>query len=199
MTQQTKCAIRLVIFDGDDTLWHCMDAPAGHHFALSDRGSGPGYSHFTFAKISEHVILRDDGYRFQLFQEVPGILCQLSAARRYLSLASYNYAEPVFRALEAFGIRGLFRHPVAAWTPRKDLMIKLILDSFKRDRESRARVGLADVREKPIERSEVVLADNSKRYERHAERVGVQFFHVQTPEDLLKLTSEILAGELKEV
>jgi magnesium-dependent phosphatase-1 len=179
--------ISLVIFDGDGTLWYCLD---NRDIALSDNGCGPGSSDFTFEPRGERLIQRNDGRLFELFPEVPGALCRLRTAGKNISLASYNYPEPVFRALDAFGIREFFEHTVAAWTPRKDLMIELILASFDNDMRIMARENKTVLH--PLERGGVILVDNSERYTEDALRTGIQFFYRQFPESLSDLVEAIV-------
>jgi predicted phosphatase len=190
----------IVIFDGDNTLWHCV-SPGVEKWALSDQGDGPGSPHYRYEQIGERLIRRTDicageskratlEVRFELFPDVIELLNLLRAADRHISLASYNYPEPVFSALEAFGIRDFFEHPLATWTPRKDLMVELIIAAFETDR----RIAAQEEQKTPtlVERDRVVLVDDGVRYFEDARRTGIQFFQVSSPEDLSRLASEIV-------
>lgn len=195
MTQNIGRKIELVIFDLDDTLLYCMDEPPDDHIALSDNGSGPGSPDYTFRPVVGfgRTIQRDDGRRFVLFPEVPDILRQLDDAGIHMSLASFNYPRPVFRALEALDILQFFKHPVTAWTPRKGLMIELILASFDTDRRLKRQGKLVQ----PVERARVLFVDNSTRYYEDATRAGISFFHLRSHEDLLRLAEEILRDSVR--
>jgi predicted phosphatase len=171
----------LVIFDGDGTLWHCLDDEG---ISLSDKGLGAGSHEYRFERESDRIIRQGDDRQFALFPDTQKVLEALERAEVKLSLASYNYSEPVFDALDAFGIRRYFRHPVAVWTPRKDLMIELILASFANDRRIEAREPDPSSRAvEVIDRSRVLLVDDGDRYASDALRAGIHFFHRRQPDD----------------
>jgi magnesium-dependent phosphatase-1 len=121
--------ISLVVFDGDDTLWTGLD---GGYI------SGTGYTDydrddFSFRPLKPLLIQRDDGQRFKLFPEVPGLLAALIQRGVLVSLASYNHTKPLLRTLDAFGISSYFQHPVIEWNARKDKMLRNIMRSFTQD------------------------------------------------------------------
>lgn len=122
-------AISLVVFDGDDTLWEGLD---GGYISGTDY-LDPGRDDYRFHKLDELYIQRSDGQRFRLFPEVRSLLPELVRRGVLISLASYNFPEPVYNALKAFEIEHFFQHPVVEWSSQKDRMIKTILRNFSRD------------------------------------------------------------------
>jgi magnesium-dependent phosphatase-1 len=125
----TSIIINLVVFDGDDTLWRGLD---GGYI------SGTGYpdyerDNFTFQPVKPRFIRRDDGQRFALFPEVPDVLAILAERGVLISLASYNYVQPLNSALKAFGIANYFKHTAVEWNSRKDKMLRSILRGFTQD------------------------------------------------------------------
>lgn len=120
--------ISLVVFDGDDTLWHGLD---GGFISGADYHD-PGRGDYVFHRLDALNIQRNDGQRFRLFPEAPALLAELVRLNVLVSLASYNYRSPVVNALEAFEINHFFEHAVIEWSSQKDRMIKKILRDFTR-------------------------------------------------------------------
>ncbi len=121
--------ISLVVFDGDDTLWYGLDR--GYISGLDYRD--PGRTDYTFHKLDEYHIQRNDGQRFRLFPEVRSLLPELVRRSVLISLASYNHKQPLLDALRAFEIDYFFDHPAIEWSSRKDQMVRQILRDFTRD------------------------------------------------------------------
>lgn len=126
MLHAQPAPISLVVFDGDDTLWVGLD---GGYISGTDYSS-PGRDDFTFHRLDELHIQRNDGQRFRLFPEVLGLLPELVRRNVLISMASYNRRDPVIRALEAFKIDHFFENPVIEWSSRKDQMLRAILREF---------------------------------------------------------------------
>jgi magnesium-dependent phosphatase-1 len=121
--------ISLVVFDCDDTLWRGLDGAyiSGTSYPDYDRND------FTFHQVRPLLVQRDDGHRFGLFPEVPGLLQILEQRGVLISLASYNHTKPLLSALGAFGIAHYFQHPAIEWNNRKDKMLRNIFRSFTQD------------------------------------------------------------------
>jgi magnesium-dependent phosphatase-1 len=122
-------SINLVVFDADDTLWVGLD---GGYIAGVDYKDG-GSDNYTFHRIDDFHIQRNDGQRFQLYSEVPGVLAELRKRGTLISLASYNHFGSAIRALQAFGIHHFFRNMVIEFHSHKDRMLQNILLSFQND------------------------------------------------------------------
>jgi magnesium-dependent phosphatase-1 len=121
--------INLIVFDADDTLWYGLD---GGYIAGTDY-QDEGRNDYTFHKLDERLIQRNDGQRFRLYPEVPVVLARLRQQGVLISLASYNHLVPAMCALQIFGIDHFFQHPVIEWSSRKDYMLQRILKSFAED------------------------------------------------------------------
>ncbi len=115
--------INLIVFDGDDTLWFGLDGGYISGINYSDYGSDT----YTFRRIEEDLIERNDGQRFRLYPEVRSLLAKLTSMKLLISLASYNHPTPVEKALYAFEINQFFFHPVVEYSSQKDKMLKTIL------------------------------------------------------------------------
>ena len=87
MNMSNSIVISLVVFDGDDTLWSGLDGGyiSGTSYPDYDRDD------FSFRPLKPLLIQRDDGQRFRLFPEVPGLLPELVQRGVLVSLASYNH------------------------------------------------------------------------------------------------------------
>jgi len=121
--------ISLIVFDGDDTLWHDLDG--GYISGVNYRD--PGFTEYKFQKSAQDQIRRSDGYRFQLYPETRHTLEELKRRDVLISLASYNHRQPVIEALQAFEIQDFFTYPCVEWTSRKDQMIKTIHSDLLRE------------------------------------------------------------------
>jgi len=124
-----RTPISLVVFDFDDTLTVGLD---GGYICGVDY-IDPGRSDYTFRRVDETHLERNDGQRFRLFSEVPQVLQALHAQGTLISLASYNHAPPVFAALQTLGLFELFQYPVVVFHGEKDRMLQQILQSFNQD------------------------------------------------------------------
>ena len=133
--------------------------------------------------------------RFELFPEALEVLHRLKDADIGISLASYNYAGPVFRALEAFGILDFFYHPVVAWTPRKDLMLELILASVEQERLVAVRHCPEVMHKGPVAREQVLFVDDSAKYRESAEKAGVCFWHLTSNEELRNILAHVVSDK----
>jgi len=121
--------ISLVVFDGDDTLWRGLE---GGYLSGSDYMDA-GRQDYTFHKLDELTIQRNDGQRFRLYSEVPSLLPELIRRGVLISLASYNHPDPVRSALQAFEIDYFFQHLVVEWSSQKDRMLKRIFSEYLQD------------------------------------------------------------------
>lgn len=118
--------MKLVAFDGDNTLWTPL---SGLH--LTDRTPTDPYGSpdFRFSPLPDNPLItrRDDGALFALRAEAREVLMSLRAHGILTAVASYNHAGPVRRVLEAFGLLPLFDYVVAEWHTNKDRMLEQIL------------------------------------------------------------------------
>ena len=126
MSSTSGININLIVFDGDDTLWVGLDGGYISGINYSDNGRDT----YTFRKIGDDFIERNDGQRFRLYPEVRSLLAKLMSMQLLISLASYNHPSPVKRALHAFEIDQFFLHPEIEYSSQKDKMLKSILRKF---------------------------------------------------------------------
>jgi magnesium-dependent phosphatase-1 len=173
-SQQTTRAINLVVFDADDTLWYGLDG--GYISGLDYRDDGR--DDYTFHRLDDLHIQRNDGKRFRLYSETPLVLAELVRRNALISLASYNRLAPTLSALQAFELERFFHHPVIQWSGRKDMMLQTILHNFTQDGY---RVSPAT--------SLFIDDDQSGHYRKQMASIGVNF--LQRGVDILDLT-EIL-------
>ncbi|HEX8219395.1 MAG TPA: HAD-IIIC family phosphatase [Chloroflexia bacterium] len=114
--------MKLLAFDGDNTLWEPLDA-----LNVSDRTptDAEGWPHFTFAPADANplVVVRDDGARFALRPEAREVLQSLKSRSVLLAVVSYNHEGNIRRILEAFGVLGYFDYVVAEFHSNKDRML----------------------------------------------------------------------------
>ncbi len=124
--------MKLVAFDGDNTLWEPLD-----RVNLSDRTptDAVGWPHFTFTPASSNplVVVRDDGARFALRPEAREVLESLRRRGILLAVVSWNHEGNILRILEAFDVLGLFDYVVAEFHSNKDRMLARVLDEANRD------------------------------------------------------------------
>jgi magnesium-dependent phosphatase-1 len=107
--------IKLVIFDCDNTLWDHDDVST---------------LQLPFRKIDEQTVADVRGEEVHL---APGARKALEALRRrslLLSIASWNYPEPVFAIFDLLGLTGYFTHPKVEFHPNKDRMIAVLLEEL---------------------------------------------------------------------
>jgi magnesium-dependent phosphatase-1 len=118
--------MKLVAFDGDNTLWEPLDG-----VNLSDRTptDAVGWPHFTYTPVDTHplVVVRDDGARFALRPEAREVLETLKARGVLLAVVSYNHEGNVRRILDAFGVLGYFDYVVGEFHSNKDKMLGRVL------------------------------------------------------------------------
>ena len=99
--------ISLIVFDGDDTLWFGLDGAYISGVEYWDDGR----QDFTFQQLDPLTIQRNDGPRFQLFPEVPGLLKELTHRNILVSIASYNHRAPVMDSAARLRDRAIFQIP----------------------------------------------------------------------------------------
>lgn len=130
MRKKMTHKISLVVFDGDDTLWYGLDGGFISGVTYQDADGSEAY---TFQKVDELTLRRNDGQRFRLYSEVPAVLAKLKQRGVLISLASYNRTRPVLGALALFGLDDFIKYPVVEWHGQKDQMILSILQRFAQD------------------------------------------------------------------
>jgi HAD superfamily phosphatase (TIGR01681 family) len=153
--------ISLVVFDGDDTLWHGLDG--GYISGVDYLDSGR--DDYTFQPVNDHHILRDDGQRFELYPEIPSLLAELARREILISLASYNHRTPTLNAMQAFGILHFFQYATIVWSDKKDLMLLDILQRF-------AHAGYGGLRP---ENTLFIDDDPEGHYRRQMASIGIAF------------------------
>lgn len=151
--------MKLVIFDGDDTLWYGLEGAN-----ISDNGAGDysGSNDYTYdcpPASNPDVICRNDDKHLQLFPETRAVLRELKRRDILIALATYNHPDPTYRALDSWSIAEYFDHVEAAWTPDKEQMLRNILNV----------TGVLP--------SDAVFIDDdpSRGHRQQAERVGIRF------------------------
>lgn len=123
--------MKLVAFDGDDTLW------TPHSLNLSDQTptddvGWPNYR-FTPTKQDPLTVERDDGALFSLRPEAREVMQTLAAHEVLVGVISYNHEGNVRRILDAFGIASLVDYIVAEWHSDKDKMLAKMLTRARSD------------------------------------------------------------------
>lgn len=124
--------MKLVAFDGDNTLWTPL---SGLHLTDRTPTDPHGSPDFSFSPLPDNPLMarRDDGALFALRPEARDVLVALRARGIITAVASYNHIGPVRSALEAFGLRPLLDYVVAEWHTNKDRMIARIIALAARD------------------------------------------------------------------
>lgn len=123
--------MRILVLDGDDTLW----VPLSGLF-LSDRAPDDVQgADFTFQPTpdSPNVVRRSDGALFELREDAVPVLADFRRHGSLTALASYNRLTNVNNILIAFGIRDLFDYVVAEWHSDKGLMLREIVEAARQD------------------------------------------------------------------
>ncbi len=124
--------MKLVAFDGDNTLWQPLDG-----VNLSDRTptDAEGWPHFTFAPADSDslLVVRDDGARFALRPEAREVLQALKSRGVLLAVVSWNHEGNIQRILESFAVRDYFDYVVAEFHSNKDRMLDRVLDEARRN------------------------------------------------------------------
>ncbi|HUS13662.1 MAG TPA: HAD family hydrolase [Chloroflexia bacterium] len=118
--------IRLLVLDGDHTLWQPLDIICASERYADDPEGGTAFRFQALADDPD-TIIRDDGVRFALMPGARALLERLHGAGVRLAIASYNHAPPIVAMLEAFGLLPLFGHVVASWSSDKGAMLRTIL------------------------------------------------------------------------
>lgn len=115
--------IKLVIFDLDNTLWTVND-----YDIITD--TSPPYR-----KVSNDFILDCKGNEIKLMPKAIKVIKELSKRKIILSIASFNTIEPARTVLKLFRIYKYFKHPKLIWSSNKHLMIREMLNDFKKENE----------------------------------------------------------------
>ena len=118
--------VRLLILDGDDTLWRPIDG-----ICCSDRDPDDriGWEHFQFRSdpTNPERIVREDGVRFDLTAGAREAIRAVTDAGGICALASFNHRGNLVRALAAWGLADYFPTVVGHWHARKGEMLTEIL------------------------------------------------------------------------
>ncbi|MEO8288445.1 MAG: HAD-IIIC family phosphatase [Chloroflexota bacterium] len=118
--------MKLVAFDGDDTLWTPLS------LNLSDRTptDAEGWPHYRYTRSANDplIVERDDGALFALRPEAREVMERLRAHDVLVGIISYNHVGNVRRIIEAFGLTPLVDYIVAEWHSNKDKMLRKMLD-----------------------------------------------------------------------
>lgn len=178
--------MKLVAFDGDNTLWKPLDG-----VNLSDRTptDGVGRPNFAYTPVEGDplVVAREDGARFALRPEAPGILNELKRRGSLLGVVSYNHVGNVRSILQAFGVLDRFDYVVAEWHTGKDSMLQRMLAMA---REGGHQISVSDL----------ILVDDDPAgiYRGQCERIGAGFSCFGTDIHDLRQTLDLLgpAGPL---
>jgi magnesium-dependent phosphatase-1 len=124
--------MKLVAFDGDDTLWTPLNI-----VNLSDRTPTDvvGWPHYNFKPSPQDPLIaqRDDGPLFALRPEARGVMETLRAHGILVGVISYNHEGNVRRILDAFGILPLVDYTVGEWHTGKDKMLLKMLAQARAD------------------------------------------------------------------
>jgi magnesium-dependent phosphatase-1 len=122
--------MKLVAFDGDDTLWTPLS------LNLSDRTptDAIGWPHFQYKPTEDPLVVRrDDGPLFALRPEARQVMEALRAHGVLVGVISYNHEGNVRRILDAFGLLPLIDYIVGEWHSDKDRMLRKMLDRARAD------------------------------------------------------------------
>jgi len=124
--------MKLVAFDGDDTLWTPLSG-----VNLSDRTptDASGYPDFSYrlVKSDPPTARRDDGALFALRPEAAEVIEELHDKGVFVGVISYNHEGNVRRILEAFGLLESVDYIVAEWHTGKDRMLEKMLAAARAD------------------------------------------------------------------
>jgi magnesium-dependent phosphatase-1 len=154
--------MKLVAFDGDDTLW------TPHSLNLSDQTptDDVGWPHYRFSPTKQDPLMveRDDGALFSLRPEAREVMETLREHGVLVGVISYNHEGNVRRILEAFGIEHLVDYIVAEWHSDKDRMLMKMLAQARADGHH-------------VEPSDALLIDDDPNgiYVGQCARIGVGF------------------------
>ncbi len=162
-------AIKLVIFDADNTLWSHLDISK---LAL------------PFTLVNGNTISDANTETFCLFVGIRELLSELQRRNIIIALASWNETKPVKEALRLFGIEKFFKIVKAEFHPNKHLMIENILSELLKE-------GIK------IEPDEILYVDDrTVHLERIVERIGSLHFvqmwvDAKAPNEILKFIEHI--------
>lgn len=124
--------MKLVAFDGDDTLWTPLSV-----VNLSDRTptDAVGWPHFLYKATKEDslTVERDDAALFVLRPEAHSVMQALRANGDLIGVISYNHEGNVRRILDAFGLSAYINYVVAEWHSNKDRMLRKMLAQAEAD------------------------------------------------------------------
>jgi predicted phosphatase len=174
--------IKLVAFDGDDTLWIPISG-----LNLSDRTptDAEGHTGFEYEALAGNppVAKRDDGALFALRPEAPEVVGALRAKEVVVGVISYNHVGNVRRILEAFGLLEQVQYIVAEWHTGKDRMLLKMLEQARSDGYE-------------IAPSEALLVDDDpwEIYGRQCSHIGACFTHFGVEIRDLREVLDLVAG-----
>ncbi len=151
--------MRLIIFDGDETLWYGLDG--GN---ISDNGEGDyigsnDYEYSCPPDSNPDVIVRNDSKRLQLYPETRAVLAHLCNRGVLVALCTYNHPAPTHRALAAWNLADQFDHVEAVWSADKEQMLRDILTT---------------THVQPID-AIFIDDDPGRGHRQQSERVGIRF------------------------
>ncbi len=164
--------IRLIVLDGDHTLWHPVDVICCSERVLDDPD---GSADFTFRPDAQDpdLAIRDDGVRFRLAPGARAVLADLHGRGVRLAMASWNHAAPIRSLLTAFGLLPLFSQVVGEWSSDKAAMLRTILAAEE-----------AAGRQTAPESVLFVDDDPEARYRAMAAAVGTRFAQMGNPAEV---------------
>ena len=154
--------MKLVAFDGDDTLWKPLSG-----VNLSDRTptDDEGWPHFTYKPLDDPLIAqREDGALFALRPEAREVLEKLRARDVLVGVISYNHEGNIRRILESFGVLDMVDYIVAEWHTNKDRMLAGMIEMAREDGHA-------------LDACDLMLVDDDpwQIYAGQCERMGVGF------------------------
>ncbi|MEO6458202.1 MAG: HAD-IIIC family phosphatase [Chloroflexia bacterium] len=130
-----RVAMKLIAFDGDDTLWTPLSG-----VNLSDRTAtdAVGWPHFTYMPLPDDPLTarRDDGALFALCPEAAEVFRELRDRAVLVGVISYNHEENIRSILEAFALLAEVDYIVAEWHSNKDKMLGKMLAQARVDGHS---------------------------------------------------------------
>jgi magnesium-dependent phosphatase-1 len=158
-----RCAVKLVAFDGDHTLWEPVSG-----LNLSDRTptDDVGNPDFTYEPVDDQPLLarRDDGALFELRPEAREVMEELKRRGVLVGVISYNHEGNVQRILDVFSLLDLVDYILAEWHTGKDKMLARMIEEARRDGHH-------------VSPTDVLLVDDDPEelYEGQCQAMGVGF------------------------
>jgi len=124
--------MKLVAFDGDNTLWTPL---SGVNLTARTPTDDLGDPRFTYHPIADNPLIarRDDGALFALRPEAREVIDALRARGLLVGVVSYNHEVNVCRILDTFGLLDCMDYVVAEWHTHKDRMLDKMLGDARRD------------------------------------------------------------------